>query len=196
MTSSAMQMIRRMATDGVMLRSSGDALKLRGPAAAVRRWTPEVREAKSLLLACLRSDRLNDVTAASHAPITQAEWLALDRAYQDHHFRCPVCIAAGKGYGERCGVGAILWRSYEATLTPFDKKPKSVREPAQQPVLQEAMPPDLAALIQAAMLACDFWGDGAEARESMRQQCQTVPAHQRRDLTEYFIGKYAKHGHD
>jgi hypothetical protein len=40
------------------------------------------------------------------------EWRALDVAYQAHHFRCPVCVAAGLGYGLRCGAGAALWRAY------------------------------------------------------------------------------------
>ena len=41
-------------------------------------------------------------------------WLHLDRAYQAHHFACPVCIAAGRGagYGLRCGTGAALWTTY------------------------------------------------------------------------------------
>ena len=46
------------------------------------------------------------------------------------------------------------------------------------------------------MLACDFWGDGPEARESMRQDCMMVPAHKRRDLTAYFVGQYGRHNHD
>ena len=43
-------------------------------------------------------------------------WLHLDRAYQAHHFKCPVCIAAGRGagYGLRCGTGAALWTSYSS----------------------------------------------------------------------------------
>lgn len=40
------------------------------------------------------------------------EWRALDAAYQAHHFHCPTCVAAGKGYGIRCGAGAALWRTY------------------------------------------------------------------------------------
>ncbi len=42
-------------------------------------------------------------------------WQALDMAYQAHHFKCPTCIAAGRGvrYGLRCGVGAALWADYE-----------------------------------------------------------------------------------
>lgn len=41
-----------------------------------------------------------------------ATWLALDRAYQDHHFQCPTCKAAGKGVGTRCATGAALWAAY------------------------------------------------------------------------------------
>ena len=32
----------------------------------------------------------------------------LDRASQRHHFTCPHCIAAGKGYGLRCTVGMTM----------------------------------------------------------------------------------------
>lgn len=43
-----------------------------------------------------------------------ADWQALDAAYQAHHVNCPTCIAAGKGYGLRCGAGAALWSAYDA----------------------------------------------------------------------------------
>ena len=41
-------------------------------------------------------------------------WQALDKAYQAHHFKCAICIAAGRGvrYGLRCGTGAALWTAY------------------------------------------------------------------------------------
>ena len=39
-------------------------------------------------------------------------WRELDRAYQAHHFKCPICKAAGLGYGLRCGAGAALWTAY------------------------------------------------------------------------------------
>ena len=42
----------------------------------------------------------------------QDTWLHLDRASQAHHFKCPHCIAAGKGYGLRCGAGAALYTAY------------------------------------------------------------------------------------
>lgn len=41
------------------------------------------------------------------------DWLILDRTYQAHHFKCAICIAAGKGYGARCGAGAALWTAYD-----------------------------------------------------------------------------------
>ncbi len=41
-----------------------------------------------------------------------ADWRELARAYHRHHWNCRTCIAAGKGYGLRCGVGAALWRAY------------------------------------------------------------------------------------
>ena len=39
-------------------------------------------------------------------------WHELDRAYQAPHFKCPACIAAGLGYGLRCGTGVALWTAY------------------------------------------------------------------------------------
>lgn len=40
-------------------------------------------------------------------------WKALAQAYNAHHFACPVCIAAGQGYGQRCADGAKLWTRYQ-----------------------------------------------------------------------------------
>ena len=42
-----------------------------------------------------------------------AAWHELAEAYHLHHFACKTCIAAGQGYGWRCGVGAALWTSYQ-----------------------------------------------------------------------------------
>lgn len=44
---------------------------------------------------------------------TIPSWQDLDREYQTHHIACPTCIAAGKGYGLRCGTGAALWAAYD-----------------------------------------------------------------------------------
>ena len=43
-----------------------------------------------------------------------ASWRPLAADYHRHHFGCWVCIAAGKGYGQRCTAGADLWAAYEA----------------------------------------------------------------------------------
>lgn len=66
----------------------------------------------------------HDVNPAPAPPAPEAlDWHALDMAYQNHHFKCPICIAAGRGirYGLRCGVGAALWTAYEdaARATPM-----------------------------------------------------------------------------
>lgn len=45
-------------------------------------------------------------------PSEPASWKELSAAYYGHHFTCKSCIAAGQGYGLRCGVGASLWRRY------------------------------------------------------------------------------------
>ena len=68
-------------------------------------------------------------TGADDRPVandpTLADWKTLDRAYLAHHAQCPHCIAAGRGYGQRCGTGAALWRSYEAVPYPFDRHKRS-----------------------------------------------------------------------
>ena len=43
----------------------------------------------------------------------QDTWRELDQAFQLHHLNCPTCIAAGMGYGLRCGTGAALYTAYE-----------------------------------------------------------------------------------
>jgi len=44
--------------------------------------------------------------------LSPADWRELDAEYHTHHFKCQTCIAAGLGYGLRCGVGAALWTAY------------------------------------------------------------------------------------
>jgi len=62
---------------------------------------------------------------APEPPTHPKDWNELADAYNRHHFKCAVCIAAGKGYGLRCGVGAALWRAYAeympGTPAPLDK---------------------------------------------------------------------------
>ena len=46
--------------------------------------------------------------------------------------------------------------------------------------------PNLSELSDAAMRACDFHGDGADARGQMHQDCFNTPPHLRADLLEHF----------
>lgn len=122
MTASAL--LKRAAESGVVLYLDGGALKARGCREAVDILAPELRAHKVELLELLARQVFNDPgpppkTASTQAGPTSsfnvsAEWRALDVAYQAHHFHCTVCVAAGKGYGLRCGVGAQLWSAYEA----------------------------------------------------------------------------------
>jgi hypothetical protein len=50
---------------------------------------------------------------APEPPTDPNAWRELAAAYNDHHFTCGTCIAAGRGavYGLRCGVGAALWNA-------------------------------------------------------------------------------------
>jgi LmbE family N-acetylglucosaminyl deacetylase len=45
-------------------------------------------------------------------------------------------------------------------------------------------------LIEAAMRACDFNGDGLHAREQMQRDCLETPPHLRADLRDYFNQSY------
>ena len=47
-----------------------------------------------------------------------------------------------------------------------------------------------ARLVQAAMRACDRWGDGVAAREDMRRQCLDTPEHLRSGLLAHFERVY------
>lgn len=48
-----------------------------------------------------------------------------------------------------------------------------------------------AALISAAMRACDFWGDSEEARQAMRQDVLSYPPAMRPELLAYFNSRYS-----
>ena len=48
------------------------------------------------------------------------------------------------------------------------------------------------ALMEAAMRACDFFGDNESAREKMRLDCINTPAHLRADLLDHFNSNYPK----
>ena len=51
-------------------------------------------------------------------PLTDPNaWRERAAAYSLHHFKCPICKAAGRGsmYGLLCSTGAALWTSYQNT---------------------------------------------------------------------------------
>ena len=73
-----------------------------------------------------------------------------------------------------------------ATHEPF--RPPTVATLATLAVATES--PTMTALLDAAMHACDYWGDGEEASQQMREQCLSVPHHQRKELIEHFLKAY------
>lgn len=90
--------------------------------------TPElrtfIRDHKPEILASLTAEAAND----GPPPLPgAAEWETLDKAYQAHHLACPACVAAGKGYGLRCGTGSALWAEYDQATEP-PRKRKDVRQ--------------------------------------------------------------------
>lgn len=117
------------------------------------------------------------------------DWEATDRAYQQHVTHCPQCRSAGQGYGARCEAGAELWQAHQSAPAPakLTKAPSALAPSCPAP---PATPYSLAILLQAAMLACDYWGDGAGAREAMRQDCLAIPKDKRLELAAYFQQMY------
>ena len=122
------------------------------------------------------------------------DWKEQDRAYQQHVAHCPQCCNAGQGRGQRCEEGAALWRVYQAAPMPARGKRQQHAPKRQQPAKASpaapAMPPDLARLLRAAMLACDYWGDEAAAKEAMQQDCLSIPPESRQELAAYFQRMY------
>ena len=90
-----------------------------------------VRAHRAELIETLQAEQAAPPTPPPPAPaLTHDEWATLDKAYQAHHFGCAVCIAAGKGYGLRCGTGAALWANYDQSSEPPRTNParKDVRQ--------------------------------------------------------------------
>ena len=73
-----------------------------------------IRSSKPLLIDWLIAANDAAGTPTSDPPDNPLGWKELAAAYHAHHFNCPTCIAAGRGdrYGQRCGAGMALWRSY------------------------------------------------------------------------------------
>lgn len=50
--------------------------------------------------------------------------------------------------------------------------------------------PTTCELMEAAMRACDHWGDGPQARQVMREQCAETPPQFRAELIDHFERTY------
>lgn len=100
-------LIRAARCDGIELQFVDGQLKVSGKRKSVEAWASTLRSNKAALIKALHPREPAEV-----------DWLELDREYQRHHFACPTCIAAGRGYGLRCGVGASLWTAYNAAQGP------------------------------------------------------------------------------
>lgn len=122
-----------MTTALITLREAGLAVEAT-PAGKLRvtpasKLTPELRQVigqhrDELLMQLAGRVAAND----SQASVPEVkDWHALDKAYQLHHTVCPVCIAAGKGYGHRCGTGAALWADYDQTPKPSPTRTQPAR---------------------------------------------------------------------
>ena len=85
------------------------------------------------------------------------------------------------------GISGVLG----ACSNPFYEKPKGVSVVLGVSSLEKTENCDLLEpLIQAAMTACDCWGDDDEARDQMRQDCIDTPPQLRADLLDYFQKEY------
>lgn len=104
-------LIRAAMDAGVALKFEDGKLKACGHVDVLRAWAPRLRERKAEL-----------IEALAPAEPAAIDWRELDRVYLAHHCGCPPCIAAGRGYGLRCGTGSVLWAAYSAATEPKEIK--------------------------------------------------------------------------
>lgn len=128
----ALDLYRDLQRAGLELSTDGHKLLI----AHADRLTDELRanirqHKQALIERLLSAQAANDCTAAPEPEPTS--WRALASAYHDHHFKCPICIAAGirPRTGLRCGVGAALWVAYDEAArmqpAPWEKPKKGQR---------------------------------------------------------------------
>jgi hypothetical protein len=104
------QLIRAALDCGVQLRLVDGRIKVSGKRAALDAWAPRLRPHRAQLIEALQ-------------PPGAVDWRPLAAAYHRHHFTCPTCIASGKGAGLRCGLGSVLWASYQHCNQTYRDKP-------------------------------------------------------------------------
>lgn len=130
----AIDLYRDLQRAGLELSTDGNKLLI----AHADRLTDELRASirqhkQALIDRLLNVQAVNDCTPAPEPEPEPTSWRVLASAYHAHHFKCPVCIAAGRGvrYGLPCGVGAALWVAYDeaarASPMPWDKPKKGQR---------------------------------------------------------------------
>ena len=99
------EVIKSLRSLGLNLQLTSErALKV-APASSL---TPELR----VLIRAHRNDLIDWLAADASPHIVLEGWEAQSALYERHHFKCASCIAAGMGYGRRCGLGMALWRAY------------------------------------------------------------------------------------
>lgn len=72
-----------------------------------------------------------------------------------------------------------------AKLTPEQRALLLAHKPALLEYLHQARS-TTAALIEAAMARCFYWGDNEAARQAMLDDCQATPVHLQAELLDYF----------
>lgn len=115
---SVQTLIRQVQASGVALRLVEGKVKASGSREAVARLLVPLRAHRAALADALQAGPKESLpNRSAHATPESVNWRVLDAAYLAHHFNCPICISAGRGsqYGQRCGVGAVLWRAYAAS---------------------------------------------------------------------------------
>lgn len=130
------QLLQEAREDGVVFVLKGDAVSIFANAEIRDGWAEVLRPYKAHIVRILKQeqaqqsqlaiaqDGAEDASQPSRPTmpgvvdlLTSEHWRSVRDAYHDHHHNCPVCIAAGKGYGLRCGAGTSLWAAYQSACT-------------------------------------------------------------------------------
>ncbi len=118
----AAKIIQEAADAGIELHLIDGELRFRGDSLAVASFLPTLRAHKPEIMAALAAQSNTPPAPATATPakpakhVDQHDRIAAERAYHDHHFQCPTCIAAGQGRDTReaCKYGLKLWKNYMA----------------------------------------------------------------------------------
>jgi hypothetical protein len=101
-------LLQQAQESGLQLRLVDGEIKVRGNRVAVEKMLVPLRQHKTDLIRWFTRTPANDPVSDADSAI----WRGLHSAYLTHHWACPTCVAAGQGWGLRCGTGSALWRKY------------------------------------------------------------------------------------